>query len=182
MPAEKGQAAAASFARVATRVHLLRPGRRIAVYLRHGSEADPSALITLARQRHCKVYVPVIRNYRRREMVFVRYDDAAPLRRNRFGIFEPTQGVTRRSAVGGLDLVFLPLLAVDPHGSRLGSGLGFYDRALHHLRTGRGWRRPALIGVAYEFQRVDHLEPERWDIPLDALITERDFYPLHPAA
>ena len=128
------------------------------MYLRYGSEADPSALITLARRRHCKVYVPVIRNYRRCEMAFVRYDDAAPLRRNRFGIFEPTQRAIRRSAVGWLDLVFLPLLAVDPRGSRLGSGLGFYDRALHHLRTGRRWRRPVLIGIAYEFQRVEHLE------------------------
>lgn len=76
-----------------------------------------------------------------------------------------------------LDVILLPLVAVDARGWRLGSGAGFYDRSLAHLRYGRRWRRPRLIGVAYEFQRVAQLEPQPWDVPLDAVVTERGFYP-----
>jgi 5-formyltetrahydrofolate cyclo-ligase len=73
----------------------------------------------------------------------------------------------------------VPLLAFDDRGSRLGSGAGFYDRCLAHLHAERQWRRPKLIGVGYEFQRVAQLLPQRWDIPLDAVITEQCFRRLH---
>jgi 5-formyltetrahydrofolate cyclo-ligase len=147
---------------------------RIALYVRHGSEADPSGLMKLARRRGCKVYLPVVGH--RSEMEFVRYDEGHTLRVNRFGILEPVRRAHRRAPVLHLDIVFVPLLAVDDHGTRLGSGQGFYDRRLHHLRAGRRWRRPQLIGVAYECQRIVYLAPAPWDVPLDGVLTERNFY------
>jgi len=171
--------ATSSFASVVSRARLLRPGMRVAAYLRHGSEADPLAIVKLARRRGCSIYLPVIANYRRAQMEFVRYDEGRKLRTNRFGILEPVRVAHTRIAVRQLDLVFLPLLAIDDEGSRLGSGLGFYDRRLQHLRAGRQWRRPVLIGVAYEFQRVAHLMPEHWDVPLDGIVTESSYYPLN---
>ena len=83
-----------------------------------------------------------------------------------------------RRAVRNLDLVLLPLVAVDANGTRLGTGAGFYDRCLQHLRAGRRWRRPKLIGLGYEFQRVAGLAARTWDVPLDALLTEKDLYAL----
>jgi 5-formyltetrahydrofolate cyclo-ligase len=58
----------------------------------------------------------------------------------------------------------------------LGSGAGFYDRALHHLHAGRRWRRPKLIALAYEFQRMEHLPSQSWDVPVDAILTEKQLY------
>ena len=84
----------------------------------------------------------------------------------------------RASRARRLDLVLVPLVAIDPRGTRLGTGAGFYDRCLQHLRAGRRWRRPKLIGLGYEFQRVAALAAAPWDVPLDALITEKDLYPL----
>src|SRR5690606_3666421 len=58
LPEREREAAARRFAR-----HLgplLRPGKRIAVYIKHGHEADPSAVIKLARQRGCILYLPTI--------------------------------------------------------------------------------------------------------------------------
>ena len=55
-------------------------------------------------------------------------------------------------------------------------GAGFYDRCLQHLRAGRRWRRPKLIGLCYELQRVAQLDARAWDVPLDALLTEKDLY------
>jgi 5-formyltetrahydrofolate cyclo-ligase len=156
---------------------LFRPGRRIAVYVAHDCEADPSAIVSLARRNGCKLYLPAIADYRRRRMEFRRYARATRLQPNRYGIAEPERGAAR-IAVRHLDLVLLPLVAVDANGTRLGTGAGFYDRCLQHLRAGRRWRRPKLIGLGYEFQRVAGLAARTWDVPLDALLTEKDLYAL----
>jgi len=161
------------FARILDRMLLLRPGRHVAVYLAYGHEADLRHVIDVARRRRCLLYLPVITHFRHARMRFVRYRTDSVMRVNRYGIAEPEH---RRAAVvptRRLDLVLLPLAAFDARGRRLGSGAGFYDRSLHHLREGRSWRRPKLVGVAYECQRVACLQPQRWDVPLDAVVTER---------
>ena len=170
--------ASRQFARILRRSNLLRPGRRVAIYIAHDSEADPCGIVRLARHYRCELYLPAIADYRRRRMEFRRYARATRLRPNRYGIPEPVREGATRSAVRHLDLVLLPLVAVDSSGTRLGTGAGFYDRCLQHLRAGRRWRRPKLIGLGYEFQRVDCLAARAWDVPLDALLTEKDLYAL----
>jgi 5-formyltetrahydrofolate cyclo-ligase len=167
--------ASRQFARILRRSHLLRPGQRIAVYLAHDHEADPRMVVRLARRNRCALYLPTIIDYRLRRMEFRLYARDTRLRPNRYGIAEPERGVARIAAQR-LDLVLVPLVAVDPRGTRLGTGAGFYDRCLQHLRAGRRWRRPKLIGLGYEFQRVGALAAAPWDVPLDALITEKGLY------
>jgi len=166
--------AAQAFAQLAVRSRLLRPGRHVAVYLAHGAEADLSKLIEAGTAARCILYAPVIADYRSQRMAFVRFDPGAPLRRNRYGIPEPLS--YSHTAVRRLDLVFAPLVAVDERGWRIGSGAGFYDRCFSHLRRGRIWRRPRLIGVGYEFQRVSAVDFAPWDVPLDAVLTEKALY------
>jgi 5-formyltetrahydrofolate cyclo-ligase len=174
IPPREQARAARQIARAANRCRLLRPGRRIAVYLRHGAEADLSWLIASARRRGCTLYLPVINDYRASRMAFHRFDRSTALRPNRYGILEPTQRAP--IPVTQLDVVFAPLLAFDERGSRLGSGAGFYDRALRRLRADRRWRRPRVIGVGYELQRARDLDPAPWDVPLDAVLTEKNLY------
>ncbi len=176
VPLSERASASRQFARILQRSHQLRPGRRIAIYVAHDSEADPSAIVRLAQRNRCELYLPAICDYRRRRMEFRRYSIGARLRPNRYGIGEPERGASARIAVRRLDLVLAPLVAVDPRGTRLGTGAGFYDRCLQHLRAGRRWRRPKLIGVGYEFQRVAQLAARAWDVPLDALLTEKGLY------
>jgi 5-formyltetrahydrofolate cyclo-ligase len=173
-PPERASASR-QFVRILRRSHLLRPNQRIALYVAHDHEADPLLIARLARRNGCQVYLPAIVDYRRRRMEFRLYSGVTALRPNRYGIAEPERAAPR-IAVRHLDLVLLPLVAVDAHGTRLGTGAGFYDRCLHHLRAGRRWRRPRLIGVAYEFQRVAALAAGAWDVPLDALLTEKDLH------
>jgi 5-formyltetrahydrofolate cyclo-ligase len=167
------RAAALSFARAAGRALLLRAGSRIAVYHAYGHEADLSLLIELARSRGCELFLPRITHHRLSRMQFLRYDANAPLQRNSLGILEPSSFTGAPARLRELDLIFMPLVAFDDQGWRLGSGGGFYDRRLHHLQVDRRWRRPKLIGVGYELQRVPRLTPQRWDIPMDAVLTER---------
>jgi len=161
------------FARLLSGTYRLRPGQRIAAYLAYGHEADLQYVIDVARRRGCLLYLPVITDFRRSRMRFVRYRADSAMRVNRYGIAEPDWRHAEVIPVRKLDLILLPLVAFDEHGWRLGSGAGFYDRSLHHLREGRRWRRPKLIGVGYECQRVAHLPTDAWDVPLDGMLTER---------
>ncbi len=84
-----------------------------------------------------------------------------PLEPGPFGIMQPA----RRHPVVQPDLVLVPLIAIDGHGTRLGRGKGHYDRALVSLRKS-GAR---LIGVGWQLQRlVETIPTDDWDIPLDA--------------
>jgi 5-formyltetrahydrofolate cyclo-ligase len=172
---QQRDAAAREFARIAKRSRLLRPHRRIALYLPYGGEADTAELIELAHGLRCAVHLPVITNYRGHRMRFARYEPGSPLLNNRYGIPEPQR--RRFVPVAQLDLIVVPLVAVDPRGTRLGSGAGFYDRSLQHLRRARVLRRPRLVGLAYEFQRVASIDAHPWDVPVDAVLTERALYP-----
>lgn len=174
-PAERAEAHR-EFARILSNTSLLQPGRRVALYFAYGHEADLQPVIELARRRRCLLYLPVITHFRHSRMRFVRYATDSVMRVNRYGIAEPEPRPAELIPVRRLDLVLLPLVAFDARGWRLGSGAGYYDRSLHHLREGRRWRRPKLIGVGYECQRVAQLQPDRWDVPLDGILTERGLH------
>ena len=84
-----------------------------------------------------------------------------PLQPGPFGMMQPA----KRHPVVQPDLVLVPLIAVDSHGSRLGRGKGHYDRALIRLKK-TGAR---LIGVGWPIQRLTETIPhDEWDVPLDA--------------
>jgi 5-formyltetrahydrofolate cyclo-ligase len=172
--------AARSFARIAAAAHLLRPGLRVGAYLAFDGEADMAQVIALAQRCGCKLFLPVVSSWRRFQMRFIRYTVDTRLQRNACGILEPQHTGNKIIAPLQLDLILMPLLAFDDSGARLGSGAGFYDRCLRHLHAERQWRRPKLIGIGYEFQRVTRLSPQAWDIPLDGVITEQCFRRPHP--
>jgi len=66
------------------------------------------------------------------------------------------------------DILLVPLVAADAAGNRLGQGQGHYDRALAGLVR----RKPILtIGIAWDVQIVDALDPDPWDVPLDRVVT-----------
>lgn len=121
-------------------------------------------------------FLPVLRRHAAGRLWFVRWRPPDRLRPNRFGILEPS---ARRGAIRPawhLDLVLLPLVGFDDRCNRLGMGGGYYDRSLAWLRQRQHWRRPRLIGLAHECQRLEHIEPRRWDVPLDAVVTEARVY------
>ncbi|WP_228707133.1 5-formyltetrahydrofolate cyclo-ligase [Psychrobacter sp. 4Bb] len=69
-----------------------------------------------------------------------------------------------------LDVIICPLVAVDLNGNRMGMGGGFYDTTLgNNYRSGIS--RPLKIGWCYDFQVVEQLARQPWDVPLDGLIT-----------
>jgi 5-formyltetrahydrofolate cyclo-ligase len=67
------------------------------------------------------------------------------------------------------DIVFVPLLAFDARGNRLGQGGGYYDRTLAFLRR----QGPVTaVGVAYAIQRRERVPAAAGDARLDWMLTE----------
>lgn len=67
-----------------------------------------------------------------------------------------------------LDLLVVPGVAFDPEGRRLGRGAGCYDRFLASVPRPR-----SLVGLAWSWQLLDEIPADDWDVPVDAVVTER---------
>ncbi|WP_244612998.1 5-formyltetrahydrofolate cyclo-ligase [Modicisalibacter radicis] len=172
--AQQRQAAEALCRRL-RRLPEVQRARRVALYLPNDGEIDATPLLAWLRRRGARVYLPVLRPLAENRLWFVHYHAATPMVRNRFGIREPDtrHGAhrARQLAPWALDLVLLPLVGFDDQGNRLGMGGGFYDRSFAFTR-GRG-PRPRLIGVAHDCQQVERLPFAGWDVPLDAIVSDR---------
>jgi 5-formyltetrahydrofolate cyclo-ligase len=75
-------------------------------------------------------------------------------------------------------LVFSPLVAFDAQCHRIGRGAGYYDHTFSFVKTD-SVKRPLLIGLGYEFQKVADTEPSKWDVSMDHIMTEADHYHRH---
>ena len=69
-----------------------------------------------------------------------------------------------------IDLIFCPCTAFDRRCNRMGRGSGFYDRFLPKCA------KASVVTVAFEFQRVEEVPGEPWDMPADRVITEQNIY------
>jgi 5-formyltetrahydrofolate cyclo-ligase len=171
-PQARRQAARAA-ARLALRAGILLRARRIGFYLPQHGEFDVRPLMNQALWMGRTACLPVL-PARGRVMRFGRLLDGVRMAPNRYGIPEPVDGRPLRARQ--LDLLLMPLVGFDLAGRRLGMGGGYYDATLAFMRHRRHWRKPRLVGVAYECQRVEALPDDPWDMPLDAVLTEKRLY------
>lgn len=103
-------------------------------------------------------------------LAFRAWTPATPLTPDRYGIPTPAAGDWLQP-----DLLLLPLNAFDGAGYRLGYGGGFFDRTLAALKP-----RPVAVGVGFEINRVDSIEPEAHDERLDWIVTEAGLWQITP--
>lgn len=95
-------------------------------------------------------------------------DPAQDLILNRWGIREPDPNRCQMVDPGRAQMVFIPGVAFDRTGFRLGLGKGFYDRFLATLEGG-----VLKLGVCFNLQlHGESLPKDLWDLPVDGLITE----------
>ncbi|MGY2272996.1 MULTISPECIES: 5-formyltetrahydrofolate cyclo-ligase [Pseudomonas] len=184
-PSEQRKAAQGLYRQLAQHP-LFRRAKHISLYLPTDGEIDPRLLLRAAQRRGKATYLPVLSAWPRTKMVFQRVRPGEKLLPNRFRILEPRVNISRQRKVWALDLVLLPLVGFDDAGGRLGMGGGFYDRSLAYLARRQSWRKPTLLGLAHECQKVDRLIQASWDVPLAGTVTDKHWYsaktPLESAA
>ncbi len=153
-----------------------RASHHVACYLPSDGEIDTLAVIQHIRRLGKQCYLPVLSRLSHDRLWFAPAAPGVALVVNRFGIPEPAVPTRMLVRAQALDLLLLPLVGFDTHGHRLGRGGGFYDRSLEFLRHRRCWRKPHVIGLAYDFQKVAALPRDAWDIPLNAIATDQAVY------
>jgi len=162
-----------NLARQLSRLPAFCNSKRIAFYIANDGEIDPQFAMGIAEAAGKECYLPVLHPLKLNRLYFARYRSGDTLPINRFGIEEPSLRGAKIVPPLGLDLIFLPLVAFDQKGNRLGMGGGFYDRT---LATQKHLTR--LIGLAQSCQETDSIAHQPWDIRLQAIVTDQDvIYP-----
>ena len=106
-----------------------------------------------------------------RGLILHRVRSLDELRPGRYGIREPDAQLCATLPPQAVDVVLMPGLAWDRGGGRLGRGAGYYDRLL----ASAGWQAPRC-GLFFGIQEVPHVPTDQWDVPLDAVVTEREVW------
>ncbi len=139
-------------------------------YASFGSEVRTDGLIKSALAAGKAVAVPVCLPDQRLLPSLVCFfpDELEP---GRFGVPEPKAGCLRPASPADFDLIIVPGVAFDRRGYRLGYGAGYYDRFLRETRPGA-----VFLGLAFELQVVEDVQPEPHDVPVHIIVTEERVY------
>ena len=172
LSAEQRRESAEQFAHHFSRSKTFLTSQRIAFYMANDGELDPAILFNVASAMGKSCYLPVLTANHDKSLLFARYESGDPLAFNKYGIPEPQVAARDRVKARSLDLIIVPLVAFDSNGNRIGMGGGYYDRTFGFLKSRQQWMKPKLVGVGYDFQEVDALDAESWDVPLAFICTD----------
>lgn len=141
--------------------------KHIGIYLHAFGEIATHRIIMYGFKQQKNIYLPQISPINQR-LNWVKISKHQYLNRrfsqHALGMYEPKQ---RAQPIQRLDLLILPLLACDHHGTRIGMGGGYYDRTLIQIP-----QRPYRLGIAHSFQFIHtSIKRQPWDQPLHGLLT-----------
>ncbi|URJ32632.1 5-formyltetrahydrofolate cyclo-ligase [Blochmannia endosymbiont of Camponotus sp.] len=143
---------------------------RIAVFIDFDGEINTTLLIRSLLLMHKQIYLPILPDSGSKCLLFAQYTFSTPLICNHLNIYEPKWNISSVIPIEKIDVIFVPLVAFDTSGNRLGMGGGFYDRTLQNWKHQSNY---IPIGLAHDFQRIPTqlLPIETWDITLPEIIT-----------
>jgi 5-formyltetrahydrofolate cyclo-ligase len=104
-----------------------------------------------------------------REMTHFLLTDNTTIKKNAYDIPEPIDGL--EVPVSKIDVVFVPLLAFDEKGNRVGYGKGFYDKFLAECK-------PEILKIGLSFFESENIISDvlNTDIQLDLCVTPTNIY------
>jgi 5-formyltetrahydrofolate cyclo-ligase len=143
-------------------------GGTVCAYVPVGAEPGSIELLDALLRRADRVLLPVARTTADDDAVALQWGEYRPgqLVTARFGLLEPAGPWLPAVTVAQAGVVFVPALAVDRAGARLGRGRGFYDRTLV-LRDPQA----RLIAVVRDEELLDEVPREPHDVPMTHALT-----------
>ena len=136
-------------------------GRLVSLYWPFRGEPDLRGWAAEIIARGGRIALPVVVE-KARPLIFRQWAPGDPLERGIWNIPIPAAGEPVMP-----DIVVSPVVGFDAMNYRLGYGGGFYDRTLAAMPA-----KPLVIGVGYAMQRIDTINPQPFDIPMDVIVTE----------
>lgn len=130
-------------------------------------EVDTEPLLTLLHGHDKEVIVPKTEKEGRLRHFLL--TDQTRIKPNALGIPEPQNGIELQPSQ--IDVVFVPLLAFDQKGNRIGYGKGYYDRFLAECK-----KETLKVGLSFFEAHEEVLPTEPTDVPLDFVVTPKKIY------
>lgn len=140
-------------------------GRAISLYWPFRGEPDLRPWMERVTARGATCLLPIVVE-KGRPLIFKSWKHGEKLDRGIWNIPIPAEG---REMLP--DIVISPVVGFDPRLYRLGYGGGFFDRTLA-AHPGK----PLVIGVGYAMQHIPTIHPQRHDIPMARIITEKGLW------
>ena len=110
------------------------------------------------------VIVPKVINHQIEPALIADFNNLIPS--GKFDILEPIEPISFNRKK--IDIVIVAGIAFDRRGYRIGYGFGYYDRFLKTVP------RSKKIGLAFDFQIVDNIPEQSYDIPVEVIVTDKE--------
>ncbi len=130
-------------------------------------EIDTSFILSILQGKDKHVVLPKV--YQKQILKHYLLTDSTKLQESPWGIPEPVDGIEIDASK--IDIVFIPLLAFDAKGFRVGYGKGFYDRFLSECRT-----NVIKIGLSLFGATANISDVTEHDLRLDYCVTPEKIY------
>ena len=134
----------------------------------HHKEINTEYILNILAGKDKNIVVPKS-NFEDFSMTHFLLTDSTKLKKNSLGIPEPIDGIEIKSRQ--IEVVFIPLLAFDTHGNRIGYGKGFYDRFLSQCKP-----ETLKIGLSFFEAEPEIIGASADDIKLDYCVTPKTIY------
>ncbi|MEL6918570.1 MAG: 5-formyltetrahydrofolate cyclo-ligase [Bacteroidota bacterium] len=131
-------------------------------------EIDTSFILSILQGKDKNIVLPKMT----KDGALVNYllTDATTIKKNKWNVPEPLDGL--EVPIQKIDVVFIPLLAFDIHGNRVGYGKGFYDHFLAQCRLD-----VIKVGLSFfeaEKEKITDINED--DVPINYCITPLKIY------
>lgn len=138
--------------------------RTVCAYAPVGSEPGSLEMLDALRDAGLRVLLPITGEPGPLE--WAEFEGSENLVAASYRLREPSGRALPSTEVGGASVVFVPALAVDEKGVRLGRGAGFYDRTLGLVTPGT-----ALVAVVRDSELVPSLPADPHDVAMTHALT-----------
>ena len=129
-------------------------------------EVETDKLIKLLFDKNKRVFVPKILE---KDLIHIEINKSTSYSKNPLGIREPVSSIKTDKDL--FEVIFVPLLAFDKQGDRVGYGGGYYDKFLVNIK-----QNAITIGLSL-FDPIDKIiDIEKHDIKLDYVVTPKTVY------
>jgi len=142
-------------------------GKNISLFNSIKGEPDLSRLRDFLIEKDANCFYPVTLS---NEIVMSPYlpgPGETQFSKGRLGINEPPLDDYKFNI---MDIVFIPGIAFDISGNRIGFGKGYYDKYLSKYPLDK---RPFIIALVYDFQLLEEIPSKSHDIPVDLIVTDK---------
>jgi 5-formyltetrahydrofolate cyclo-ligase len=146
--------------------NLYKESNNIMVFISFKNEIDTHEFIKKAIEDGKNIFVPITipDGKKLKPSQLKSFDELEP---GFYNILTPKKEFIRFIDPKDLDLIVVPGLGFDKSGYRVGFGGGYYDRFLSGLKNAK------KVSIAFDFQILDEVPKESFDIPVDCIYTEK---------